>query len=352
MPRTISSEATMLPRTATLWILDKGTGGFMKVMLTGGTGFIGGHLLKALTSAGHDVRLLVRDSDKLAKMLELQGVDTEVDYVVGDMTDPASVSKALEGCDACIHAAAFTSLDPSLMDQALSVNGPGAELILDAAHQQGCDPIIHVSTMSVIFPPSGDLLSGEDPVHGGGNPYNASKAIAEEHARSMQADGAPVKIVYPAGVTGPLDLGLNVLAANLAPTLQSEIMMSLSSGGWCLVDVRDLAEAITGILASGTGPQRYVAGGTFMDWEEFHAIITEVTGRDRALLPTPREALEQMVDAEAVEIMLGIVPGDDEPLLNDSGLGTWRPVDETLKDTISWLVANNYLEAEWAPNCS
>ena len=324
----------------------------MKVMLTGGTGFIGGHLLKELTSEGHDVRLLVRDAEKLERMIELQSIEAEVDYVIGDMADPATVQASLEGCNACIHAAAFTSLDPSQMDQALAVNGPAAQLILDTAHQQGCDPIIHISTMSVIFPPSGDLLSGEDPVHGGGNPYNASKAIAEEHARSMQADGAPIKIVYPTGVTGPLDLGLNVLAANLAPTLQSEIMMSLSSGGWCLVDVRDLSQAIVGILTPGIGPKRYVAGGTFMDWDEFHAVISEVTGRDRALLPTPREALEQMVDVEAVEIMLGIVPGDDKHILEDSGLGSWRPIDETLSDTISWLVENSYLEPEWAPNCS
>ena len=324
----------------------------MKVMLTGGTGFIGGHLLKALTSEGHDVRLLVRDAEKLERMIELQSIEAEVDYVIGDMADPATVQASLEGCNACIHAAAFTSLDPSQIDPAHAVNGPAAQLILDTAHQQGCDPIIHISTMSVIFPPSGDLLSGEDPVHGGGNPYNASKAIAEEHARSMQADGAPIKIVYPTGVTGPLDLGLNVLAANLAPTLQSEIMMSLSSGGWCLVDVRDLSQAIVGILTPGTGPKRYVAGGTFMDWDEFHAVISEVTGRDRALLPTPREALEQMVDVEAVEIMLGIVPGDDKHILEDSGLGSWRPIDETLSDTISWLVENSYLEPEWAPNCS
>ena len=121
-------------------------------------------------------------------MIELQSIEAEVDYVIGDMADPATVQASLEGCNACIHAAAFTSLDPSQMDQALAVNGPAAQLILDTAHQQGCDPIIHISTMSVIFPPSGDLLSGEDPVHGGGNPYNAPKSIAEVHAISIQAD--------------------------------------------------------------------------------------------------------------------------------------------------------------------
>ena len=268
------------------------------------------------------------------------------------MTDRLIVNEALVGCDACVHAAAFTSLDPSLMDQALAVNGPGAEAVLGAAVNNGCQSVIHVSTMSVIFPPSGSKLSGEDPVQGGGNPYNASKAIAEEYARSLQEKGYPISIIYPTGVTGPTDLGLNVLAANLVPTLQSEIMMSLSSGGWCLVDVRDLASGIAGLLHSETGPKRYVAGGTFMDWQEFHAVVTEVTGRDRALIPTPKEALEQMVDAEAVEIMFGIVPGDDEPFLTASGLSAWRPIEDTLKATITWLCDKQYLEAEWAPHCS
>ena len=324
----------------------------MKVMLTGATGFIGGHIMKALVEAGHEVHALVRSEEKLAEMKSLQAIESKVECFVGDMTDQLIVNEALVGCDACVHAAAFTSLDPSLMDQALAVNGPGAEAVLGAAVNNGCQSVIHVSTMSVIFPPSGSKLSGEDPVQGGGNPYNASKAIAEEYARSLQEKGYPISIIYPTGVTGPTDLGLNVLAANLVPTLQSEIMMSLSSGGWCLVDVRDLASGIAGLLHSETGPKRYVAGGTFMDWQEFHAVVTEVTGRDRALIPTPKEALEQIVDAEAVEIMFGIVPGDDEPFLAASGLSAWRPIEETLKDTITWLCDKQYLEAEWAPHCS
>ena len=324
----------------------------MKVMLTGATGFIGGHIMKALVEAGHEVHALVRSEEKLAEMKSLQAIEGGVECFVGDMTDQLIVNEALVGCDACVHAAAFTSLDPSLMDQALAVNGPGAEAVLGAAVNNGCQSVIHVSTMSVIFPPSGSKLSGEDPVQGGGNPYNASKAIAEEYARSLQEKGYPISIIYPTGVTGPTDLGLNVLAANHVPTLQSEIMMSLSSGGWCLVDVRDLASGIAGLLHSETGPKRYVAGGTFMDWQEFHAVVTEVTGRDRALIPTPKEALEQMVDAEAVEIMFGIVPGDDEPFLTASGLSAWRPIEDTLKDTITWLCDKQYLEAEWAPHCS
>ena len=61
------------------------------------------------------------------------------------------------------------------------MNG-STEIVLGAATSQGCDPVIHVSTMSVIFPPTGSKLSGDDLVHGGGNLYNASKAVAEEYA--------------------------------------------------------------------------------------------------------------------------------------------------------------------------
>jgi hypothetical protein len=89
-----------------------------------------------------------------------------------------------------------------------------------------------------------------------------------------------------------------------------------------------------------------------MTWDEFHARVTEATGRDRALFPTPASALKGMVDDEAVEIMLGIVPGDDAALLADSGLGEWRPVTETLADTARWLIAGGLLDPEWAPACT
>ena len=130
----------------------------MKVMLTGATGFIGGHIMKALVEAGHEVHALVRSEEKLAEMKSLQAIESEVECFVGDMTDQLIVNEALVGCDACVHAAAFTSLDPSLMDQALAVNGPGAEAVLGAAVSNGCQSVIHVSTMSVIFPPSGSKL--------------------------------------------------------------------------------------------------------------------------------------------------------------------------------------------------
>ncbi len=321
----------------------------MRVMVTGGTGFIGGHVTNALLDAGHEPRLLVRDPDKLGRLCTMFDIDpARVDSVTGDMLDEGSVREALEGCDACVHAAAFTSLTAEEMPKALDVNVPGSRIVLDAAVEHGCDPVVSVSSMSVIFPPTGDRLSANDPVHTGGSPYLASKADAELHARSLQDRGAPVVTLYPAGVTGPLDLGVNVTEGIFAQTLATEYLLVAESGGNLYVDVRDLATAITAMLEPGRGPRRYMAGGRFLTWDEFADVIDEVTGLIHTRVPSTRAELEQQIEPDAVEIMLGIVPPDDDDLHRDTGI-QWRPSADTLRATVDWMVQHGRLDPRWAP---
>jgi len=321
----------------------------MRVMLTGGTGFIGGHVLRALLDAGHEPVLLVRDPAKLERQCALFGIDpARLASVPGDILDRDSVVVALDGADACIHAAAFTSLTPEEMPKALDVNAPGARIVLDAALDHGCDPVVSVSSMSVIFPPRGDVLRADDPVHTGGAPYNASKADAELHARALQDDGAPVVTTYPGGVMGPLDLGVNVLEAMWTTILASEYLMLSDSGGYLPVDVRDVADATVALLEPGRGPRRYMMGGTYLGWEECADTIEAVTGRTRTRVHQTRAELEQQLEPEAVEIMLGIVPSDDEPLHRDTGV-QWRPFADSMRDTVRWLLDAGRLAPEWAP---
>jgi len=321
----------------------------MRVMVTGGTGFIGGHVTRALLDAGHEPRLLVRDPAKLERLCALFGVPpSSVSSVRGDILDGDAVLDALDGCDACVHAAAFTTLTPEEMPKALDVNAPGARIVLDAAVERGCDPIVSLSSMSVIFPPTGNMLRADDPVHTGGAPYNESKADAELHARALQDAGVPIVSLYPAGVTGPLDLGVNVTEAILTQVLSAEFLLTADSGGSLYVDVRDTAAAIAALLVPGRGPRRYMSGGTFMTWDEFADVVDAVTGMPRARVHATRAELEQQIEPEAVEIMLGIVPADDAPLHRDTGVD-WRPFADTLHDLLVWMLQQGRLDPKWAP---
>ncbi len=321
----------------------------MDVMLTGATGFIGGHLMRALVDAGHRPRVLVRSRTKLGQMCAAHGIDpSAVDAVEGDMLDEVSVAEALDGCTSCIHAAAVTTLDPDAAADLSLVNVGGTRIVLDAAVGAGCDPIVHVSSVTAIFPPAGPVFSADDPVSTSAMPYTRSKAESERHARALQADGRPVVTVYPAAVNGPTDVGVNVGAAGFGMLLAMPLVLVPETGGMLIVDVRDLAAGTVALLTPGRGPRRYVAGGHFVLWPLVAELIDRVTGLPREHPVMGADQLREFLDEESVGLMLGTVPADDGPFLRDSGI-TWRPVEETLTDTLRWTVERGILGAEWAP---
>jgi len=322
----------------------------MRVMVTGGTGFLGGHTVRALVDAGHEARLLVRSEEKLGQLIELFGLPPDIEWTSGDILDAASVARALDEAEGCVHTAAFTTLDPALMDHCLEVNGPGTKIVLDAAVAAGCDPIVHMSSISCIFPPLGDVFDADvDPVRSSEAPYSRSKAESDRYARELQAAGHPVVIVYPGGVTGPDDLGFNVMSAIMAGMLASDTLMTGATGGGGAVDVRDLATAIARLMQPGGGPRRFLAAGNMLGWDDINALMNEVTGLQRTnVRMTREEMLDAIKEEEAVDMMLGFKPGNDAPILQATGV-EWRPMRETYRDMIAWLLAQGYLEPHWAP---
>jgi nucleoside-diphosphate-sugar epimerase len=101
----------------------------MRVLVTGGTGFIGCHTVAALANRGHDVRLLVRDPDRIDRALGPLGIE-RVDHVVGDVTDAEAVERAVAGRDAVVHAAALFTLDRRRDAEVMEINVRGAEVVL------------------------------------------------------------------------------------------------------------------------------------------------------------------------------------------------------------------------------
>ena len=161
----------------------------MKVLVTGGTGFVGSHSVAALLSQGHQVRLLVRSPDQVARGLSPLGA-ADVESVLGDVTAPQSVKEAMTGCDAVLHAAAVYSIDPRAASRIRETNVRAAENVLGTAVRRGLDPVVHVSSYVALLPPQGAVLTPDSPVKRPRGTYSRSKAESERIAR-LPGTGRP-----------------------------------------------------------------------------------------------------------------------------------------------------------------
>jgi nucleoside-diphosphate-sugar epimerase len=327
----------------------------MRVLVTGASGFVGSYAVRSLLSAGHQVRLLVRDSGRAAKVLGEIGVDASVEMCSGDMLDEAAVSRALDGCEAVIHAAAALGVTGPRTDL-VEVNVTGTRNVVGGAVARGLDPVVHMSTIAVFVPPSSPVIRADDPLARARTGYGRSKVEAERYVRGLQDSGAPVTIVYPGGVLGPAQPTLDALPAGLAAGLN--LLWPVTRGGVSVLDVRDLGDALARTIAPGQGARRFVLGGHFLTWRELADVCDTVTGvRCRrivlpgslmimtgALLDAARRVhrFRYPLTRDAAEFVRSLVPSDDGPALDALGL-TLRPVEESVADTLRWLAAAGHL---------
>src|SRR5207245_5577130 len=158
----------------------------MRVLVTGGTGFVGSPPAAALSARGHDVRLLVRSPEKVGPVLGALGL-TAPDVAPGDVTDAGSVRAAIAGCDAVVHAAALVSLRRGDEERLHAVNVGGTETVIDAALDFGADPVVHVSSFTVLAP-EGGRIRADSAVAEAEGAYAASKAAAGRVARARRGD--------------------------------------------------------------------------------------------------------------------------------------------------------------------
>ena len=304
-----------------------------RVLLTGGTGFVGSYAVPALLARGHAVRLLVRDVAKADAVLARRGVDsadTAVELVVGDMLDPEAVARGLDGADAVVHAAAAIGVTSGGTVSVHEQNVTGTRNVVGGAAAAGLDPIVHVSTIAVFIPPQAPTITVDAPLASPRNEYGRSKVEAEREVRVLQDTGAPVAVVYPGGVLGPDQPHLDAALEGIAGARRSGWPMT--PGGVCLIDVRDLAEVLAAAVVPGLGPRRLLAGGHFLSWPELGDLTDRITGvrarrirfppgcpagdGHRARPGSPLLPISYPLTRDAAEIMLTTVPTDDGPSLD------------------------------------
>lgn len=324
----------------------------MRVLVTGGTGFVGAHAVAALLARGHQLRLLVRKRDRVRAALGPLGVEVD-DIVEGDVTNGEAVRAALKGCDAVIHAASVFSLDPREAQTIQETNLVGTRTVLEAAHDLGLDPIVHVSSYVALLPSNGRVIAPDDDPGVGVGTYSGSKAASERFARELQAAGAPVVTIMPGSVWGPHDPYIGESNQFAIGILKGRMRMLSRKGGLPIVDVRDLANAIAATVETGRGPRRYLVAGHLVSSAEVSRALSAITGRKRRFISVPppvvrsgggffdllqriapvRLPLSKEMIFVGSESTAGV---DDSRAMAELGFQP-RPLTETLRDTVRAL---------------
>jgi dTDP-glucose 4,6-dehydratase len=305
----------------------------MRILVTGGAGFIGSHFVKRLVGAGEEVVVL----DKLAysgNRANLDGADC--DFVQGDICDPDAVVSAGAGCGAVVNFAAETHVDRSILGPAefIQTDVAGTQVLLDWARATGAR-YVQVSTDEVYGDLEAGGLSGEDDALRPSSPYAASKAGGDLQVLAyVRTYGVHASITRGANTYGPNQYPEKVIPLFVTNALDGEPLPVYGDGRqrreW--LHVEDHCAAIELVLRDGGPGEVYNVGGEERENLELVERILELTGADRSLLRHVEDR-----------------PGHDRRYALDSAklraLG-WEPrrqLAEGLGETVDWYRANR----EW-----
>jgi farnesol dehydrogenase len=241
----------------------------MKVLVTGGTGYLGQAIVRALTARGHDPVVFARTATRSGLPGRLAD---------GDVRDSRAIERAAAGCDAAMHAAALVSIWRQRPQDFDDVNVGGLRNVLDAAARCGLRRIVYTSSFLALAPR--DLPAPLE-----ANDYQRTKVAADRVAVAAAAAGAPLVRVYPGVIYGPgvLTEG-NLVGRLIADHLKGRLPGLIGpEQPWSYAYVDDVAAGHCSALERGTPGAAYILGGENATQRELFAIVAQLTGR-----PQPR----------------------------------------------------------------
>jgi len=332
----------------------------MRILVTGGTGFIGSHTVRALVAAGHDVRLLVRDEAK-ARRLWRDTPRVLEDLVVGSLTSGPDTVRALRECDGLVHTAAPVALAASASEarRVARENVRAIRRLIERGLEDGIQRVVHLSSTTVFDPRGLERADETTPIVQDGDAYAASKVAAERHVRMLQDRGAPIAITYPPGVIGPDDPGLSEGVKGIQMFLKDAVM--ITSSGLQTVDVRDLAAVHVALVERPPKPDRFITAAEYRPWAEFAELLDQAAGVRLPRIELPGEAIrlagrigdqlrrfafasiDPMMSREASRFATQWTPFDASRTTRELGVA-FRPALESLADTVRSLAERGLVE--------
>jgi len=319
-----------------------------KSLVTGGSGFIGHHLVSALLARGDTLRIF-----DLNAPLE---TTAKVEFLRGSIDDRPAVLDALHGTDRVFHLAGIAHLWTRNLADLDRVNRFGTETLLSAAAESGIGRIVHCSTESILMPPHRADVPIDETISlqlsDMAGPYTRSKFAGEQRARAAARAGLPVVIVNPtvplgAGdhrMTPPTALLQRFLEGGRTPLLECTLN---------LADVRDIAEGMILAAEHGRIGERYILGGQNLSMHELAGFIGQFTGKPVSPMWIPpwlalsagliggclaNHITHRMpaATAEGVRLALRSSPLDIGKARRELGYAP-RPIERALAQALGWL---------------
>jgi dihydroflavonol-4-reductase len=304
----------------------------MRVVITGGAGFIGRAVVERLAARGDQVVALVRDPLRAQHLIR-----PKVELVQGDLTGPAELAAAFDRADAAIHAAGEYRVGIPQRDHAAmwDANVGTTERVLDAAIQAGVPRILHVSTLNVVGNTRGRLVDEtyrRDSTDGYLSWYDETKVRAHEAAEARIRAGAPILIAMPSQVYGPNDhsSASEQLALAHAGRLR---YLALADLGLAWAHVHDVADGIVAALDRGRIGEAYLLAGECRRLDESVAIAARIGGHRPPVLTIPTWMLRASAPLnDAVGGLPGLPDNLRETIASGAGVTYWGTHEKAARE--------------------
>jgi len=326
----------------------------MTTLVTGAAGFLGSHVARQLVARGDNVRVLMRSSSTNRAIGDLS-----LEYVTGDLRDPASLARAMKDVERVFHVAADYRLWARRWQDIYDSNVGGTKNLLDAARRAGVKQVIYTSTVATIavdrphYPNEFTDAKLEEMV----GHYKRSKWLAEKEAQSAAKSGLPVIIAMPTTPVGPWDW---------KPTPTGKIILDFLNGkmpgyvqtGLNFVGVEECAAGHLLIAEKGKVGERYLLGGENLTLKQMLDALAKITGLPAPKLKIPHGlALGVAYANTAFSRLLGREPGipvegvkiarhmmfvDCSRAKRELGFKA-GPVVAALERAVRWYEANGYI---------
>ncbi len=329
----------------------------MKALVTGGTGLIGAHIVRALIDDGHTVRALARNKHRHDATLP-------VDWATADLLDPSvNLEAACAGCDAVFNTAAHFAYTGVSTAELHDIAVTGTDRLLHACARAGVNRIV-VTSSSVVFGHNTDatqrdettgLASGDSEA-----PYGRAKIAQHRHSLELGAHlNLDVRFACPTMTLGPTTARLGPSNGLVAAYLADPFACTFP-GGCNLVSARDVARGHLLIAQHGAPGESYLLGSQNMTWRQIHTAIAELAGTAPPRITLNHSLSFLAATADELRAALhGRVALSTREQAQMVGRYYWyshakaaslgytpAPAREALIETISWLAASPHVARE------